>query len=148
MNALRSDLARCLEFFGSERWRERKDGTVFWAVAVLDAVRDETGQVIGFAKVTRDITERRAAQEALRKAAREFQLLVQSVKDYAIYMLDLEGRISNWNSGAQNIKGYRADEVIGYLRPSLAWFKVPRRVEFVEAIPRSPSGKALRRLLR
>jgi PAS domain S-box-containing protein len=99
--------------FEDEGWRERKDGTVFWAVAVLDAIRDETGQLIGFAKVTRDITERRAAQEALRKAAREFQLLVQSVKDYAIYMLDLEGRISNWNSGAQNIKGYRADEVIG-----------------------------------
>ena len=99
--------------FEDEGWRERKDGTLFWAVAVLDAVRDETGQLIGFAKVTRDITERRAAQEALRKAAREFQLLVQGVKDYAIFMLDLEGRISNWNSGAQNIKGYRADEVIG-----------------------------------
>jgi PAS domain S-box-containing protein len=99
--------------FEDEGWRERKDGTVFWALAVLDAVRDETGQLIGFAKVTRDITERRAAQEALRKAAQQFQQLVQGVKDYAIYMLDLEGRISNWNSGAQSIKGYRADEVIG-----------------------------------
>jgi PAS domain S-box-containing protein len=99
--------------FEDEGWRERKDGTVFWALAVLDAVRDETGQLIGFAKVTRDITERRAAQEALRKAAQQFQQLVQGVKDYAIYMLDLEGRISSWNSGAQSIKGYRADEVIG-----------------------------------
>jgi PAS domain S-box-containing protein len=99
--------------FEDEGWRERKDGTAFWAVAVLDAVRDETGRVIGFAKVTRDITERRAAQEALRKSVREFQLLIQGVKDYAIYMLDPGGRITSWNSGAHNIKGYRADEVIG-----------------------------------
>jgi PAS domain S-box-containing protein len=99
--------------FEDEGWRERKDGTAFWAVAVLDAVRDETGRVIGFAKVTRDITERRAAQEALRKSLREFQLLIQGVKDYAIYMLDPGGRITSWNSGAHNIKGYRADEVIG-----------------------------------
>ena len=99
--------------FEDEGLRERKDGTTFWVVAVLDAVRDETGQLIGFAKVTRDITERRDAQEALRKSAREFQLLVQGVKDYAVYMLDPSGRITTWNSGAQNIKGYPADEVIG-----------------------------------
>jgi PAS domain S-box-containing protein len=99
--------------FEDEGWRVRKDGTTFWAVAVLDAVRDENGRVIGFAKVTRDITDRRAVQEALRKSVREFQLLIQGVKDYAIYMLDPDGRITSWNSGAQNIKGYSADEVIG-----------------------------------
>jgi PAS domain S-box-containing protein len=99
--------------FEDEGWRVRKDGTSFWATAVLDAVRDEGGEVIGFAKVTRDITDRKAAQDALRKSAREFQLLIQGVKDYAIYMLDREGHITNWNSGAESIKGYRADEVIG-----------------------------------
>jgi PAS domain S-box-containing protein len=99
--------------FEGEGWRQRKDGTTFWALAVLDAVRDETGQLIGYAKVTRDITDRRAAQEALRKSVREFQLLIQGVRDYAIYMLDPSGCITNWNSGAQNIKGYRADEVVG-----------------------------------
>jgi PAS domain S-box-containing protein len=99
--------------FEDEGWRERKDGTAFWAVAVLDAVRDESGQVIGFAKVTRDITERRAAQEALRKSAREFELLIQGVKDYAIFMLDPSGHITTWNSGAANIKGCSAEEAIG-----------------------------------
>ncbi|WP_211259589.1 PAS domain-containing protein, partial [Belnapia moabensis] len=97
----------------SEGWRVRKDGTRFWALAVLDAVRDRDGQVIGFAKVTRDMTERRAAQQALVQSERRFRLLVHGVTDYAIFMLDPEGRVAEWNSGARRIKGYETREIIG-----------------------------------
>ncbi|MBO9560438.1 MAG: PAS domain S-box protein [Caulobacter sp.] len=98
--------------FESEGWRVRKDGTRFWASVVIDPVIDG-GELIGYAKITRDISERRAADEALRESERRFQILVQGVKDYAIYMLDPDGIITNWNAGAQAIKGYTADEVIG-----------------------------------
>jgi PAS domain S-box-containing protein len=99
--------------FEDESWRLRKDGSRFWAVAVLEAVHDETGRLIGFAKITRDITERRNAREALRESERRFRILIDGVVDYAIYMIDPEGRITNWNAGAQRIKGYSADEIIG-----------------------------------
>jgi PAS domain S-box-containing protein len=107
------DTARRTGRFEDEGWRLRKDGSHFWALAVLDAVRDEHGQVIGFAKITRDMTEWRDAQEALRESERRFRMLINSVIDYAIFMLDLEGRVTNWNSGAQRIKGYTAAEIIG-----------------------------------
>jgi len=99
--------------FESEGWRVRKDGSRFWALAGLDAGRDKDGRVIGFAKVTRDVTERRAAQQALAESERRFRLLVQGVTDYAIFMLDPEGRVAEWNSGARRIKGYEAQEIMG-----------------------------------
>lgn len=99
--------------FQDEGWRIRKDGERFWAWVVIDAVRDDDGQIVGFAKITRDLTERRAAEQALIDSERQFRLLVDGVTDYAIYMLDPDGRVTNWNSGAQRIKGYAADEVIG-----------------------------------
>jgi PAS domain S-box-containing protein len=99
--------------FEQEGWRLRKDGTRFWALAVLDAIHDDNGELVGFAKITRDMTERRAAQEALEESERRFRLLVQSVIDYAIFMLDPDGRVTNWNSGAQRMKGYRAEEIVG-----------------------------------
>src|SRR5829696_3789724 len=80
--------------FESEGWRVRKDGSRFWAAALLHSIRDEAGEFVGFAKITRDITERRAEREGLRESERRFRLLVQSVVDYAIYMLDTEGYIS------------------------------------------------------
>lgn len=99
--------------FESEGWRIRKDGTRFWANAVIDAIRASDGRLLGFAKVTRDITERQAAEEALRQSEQQFRLLVQGVTDYAIYMLDPTGHVTNWNAGAQRIKGYTKDEVVG-----------------------------------
>jgi PAS domain S-box-containing protein len=99
--------------FEGEGWRVRKDGTRFWASVVIDAIRDDAGNLLGFAKVTRDITERKAAQEALQESEQRFRLLVQGVTDYAIYMLSPAGEITNWNAGAQRITGYTADEVVG-----------------------------------
>jgi PAS domain S-box-containing protein len=99
--------------FEAEGWRLRKDGTRFWANVVVVPIRDATGRHIGFAKITRDLSERREAEEALRRSEERFRLLVQGVTDYAIYMLDPEGRVSSWNAGAERFKGYRADEIIG-----------------------------------
>jgi PAS domain S-box-containing protein len=99
--------------FEDEGWRVRKDGSRFWALAVLDAIRDADGNLVGFAKITRDMTERRAAAEALAESERRFRLLVTSVVDYALFMLNREGYVTNWNPGAQRIKGYTPDEIIG-----------------------------------
>ena len=99
--------------FESEGWRARKDGTRFWTHVVIDPVYGEAGNVIGYAKITRDISDRRLVDEALLAAERRFRLLVQSVRDYAIYMLDPDGKVTNWNAGAEAIKGYTADEIVG-----------------------------------
>jgi PAS domain S-box-containing protein len=96
-----------------EGWRLRKDGTRFWANVVITALRDEAGTLVGFAKVTRDLTERRRSEELLRQSEERFRLLVQSVRDYAIFMLDPRGRIVSWNAGAERINGYTPEEVIG-----------------------------------
>jgi PAS domain S-box-containing protein len=99
--------------FESEGWRVRKDGTRFWAYVVIDPIRHASGELLGFAKITRDLTERRAAEETLRRSQEQFRLLVQGVSDYAIYMLDPEGHVNSWNLGAQRIKGYQPEEIIG-----------------------------------
>jgi PAS domain S-box-containing protein len=96
-----------------EGWRLRKDGTRFWANVLITALRDDDGKLLGFGKVTRDLSARRAAEESLRESEERFRLLVQSVQDYAIFLLDPAGLIATWNEGAQRIKGYNADEVIG-----------------------------------
>ncbi|WP_298258574.1 PAS domain-containing sensor histidine kinase [Bradyrhizobium sp.] len=99
--------------FESEGWRVRKDGTKFWALAIIDPIRDNAGDLIGFAKITRDLTERRKAEATLRNSQEQFRLLVQGVTDYAIFMLSPEGCVSSWNPGAQRIKGYSPEEIIG-----------------------------------
>jgi PAS domain S-box-containing protein len=105
--------ARANGHFELEGWRARKDGSRFWALTVIEAVRDETGQLVGFAEITRDITERYQAQQAFMESERRFRMLVQGVIDYAMYMLDPSGIIVNWNQGGQRIKGYTAEEVLG-----------------------------------
>jgi PAS domain S-box-containing protein len=99
--------------YEEEGWRVRKDGSLFWANVVITALRDENGAITGFGKVTRDLTERREHMEALRQSEEQLRLLIEGVRDYAIYMLDPEGVIKSWNGGAQLIKGYAAHEVIG-----------------------------------
>jgi PAS domain S-box-containing protein len=98
--------------FEAEGWRLRKDGTRFLASIVIDAIYEQ-GELIGFAKITRDITERAMAAEALKESERHFRLLVSGVTDYALYMLDPDGMVTNWNTGGQRIKGYRPEEIIG-----------------------------------
>jgi hypothetical protein len=99
--------------FEDEGWRVRKDGSQFWANIVITAIRDGAGQLVGFAKVTRDLTERKLAEELRRVQEEPFGLLVSSVKDYALLILDRDSIVTTWNAGAERIKGYRADEVIG-----------------------------------
>ena len=107
------EIARREGKFEGEGWRVRKDGSRFWASVVLDAIKADNGKLVGFAKITRDMTDKREAQQALLEAERGFRLLVQGVTDYAIYMLDPQGRVTNWNPGAQRIKGYTPQEIIG-----------------------------------
>ena len=117
--------------FESEGWRVRRDGSQFWAMAVIDAVRDHDGKLIGFAKVTRDMTERRFEQNRLLESERQFRHLVQSVVDYAIFRLDKDGVVATWNSGAERIKGYSSDEIIG--RHFSVFYTEEDRVEGIPA---------------
>ncbi len=99
--------------FEDEGWRVRKDGSRFWANVVITALRDASGELTGFAKITRDLTERRLHEERLRASEARLRLLIESVQDYAIFMLDPDGTVRGWNSGAQAIKGYQAHEIVG-----------------------------------
>jgi PAS domain S-box-containing protein len=95
--------------FEDEGWRVRKDGTRFWANVVLTAQRDPRGRLLGFSKVTRDLSERRQAEEMQQR----YRQMVDAVYDYEIILLDPEGKVLTWNAGAEKLKGYRAEEVIG-----------------------------------
>lgn len=106
-------IARKTGRYEEEGWRVRKDGTRFWANIVITRITDARRRVIGFSKVTRDLTARREVEQRLRESEERFRLLVEGVKDYAIYMLDPRGHIASWNQGAERIKGYRAPEVLG-----------------------------------
>src|SRR6201995_4641310 len=99
--------------FSAEGWRVRKDGSRFWALVVIDAVRDESGELIGFAKITRDTTERQAAHESLLQSEGRYRQLIEAVIDYAIFQLDPTGHVATWNPGAQHIKGYAPEYIIG-----------------------------------
>jgi PAS domain S-box-containing protein len=99
--------------FEDEGWRVRKDGTTFWSNVIITAIRNDAGILTGFAKITRDLTAQREYVEALRQSEERFRLLVDNVKDYAIFMLDPEGYVVSWNTGAARIKGYKREEIVG-----------------------------------
>ncbi len=116
------ELKEALEhgYYEEEGWRVRKDGSLFWAAVVINCLRDDSGNHLGFAKVTRDLSEKKKAElalthstKALERSEETFDLIVGSIKDYAILILSPEGQIMTWNEGAQRIKGYQADEIIG-----------------------------------
>jgi PAS domain S-box-containing protein len=119
--------------FEDEGWRVRRNGERFWASIVISALRDEAGELVGFAKVTRDLTERRQQEERLRATEERFRLLVHSVRDYAIFMLDPLGHVMTWNDGAQRIKGYAADEIVGR-HFSVFYPPEPRAAKFPEQV--------------
>ena len=101
------------DFFENEGWRLRKDGSRFWAHVVINPIRDVSGELVGFSKVTRDLSKQESASAALKQIDYQFKLLVQGATDCAIYMLDLEGRVISWNLGAEKIKGYASHEIVG-----------------------------------
>ena len=99
--------------YEKEGWRIRKDGTRFWADVVITPVRGAGAEAAGFVKVTRDLTERKVAQENLRQSRERSRLLVENLRDYAIFFVDLSGNVRSWNSGAERMTGYRSDQIVG-----------------------------------
>jgi PAS domain S-box-containing protein len=115
----------------------RKDGSRFPAVVSVTALRNEDSRIIGYLLIGTDNTARKQVEEQLRWTEESFRLMVESVTDCAIVMLDPEGRVVSWNSGAQRIKGYSSEEIIGrhlslfYLREDIDSGKPQRDLEIV-----------------
>lgn len=107
------DLAKARGTYVEEGWRIRNDGSKFWAHVELTAIREKRGELHGFLQVMRDLTEQHEARAILRQSEDRFRRLVEGVQEYAIFMLDPKGNVATWNRGAQRMKGYRAEEIIG-----------------------------------
>ena len=91
----------------------RKDGTRFPAIVSVTALRDDQQSIIGYLLIGTDNSARKHAEEKLRWTEESFRLMVESVSDYAIVMLDPGGLVVSWNTGAQRIKGFQAEEIVG-----------------------------------
>src|SRR5688572_7606409 len=91
----------------------RKDGSRFPAIVSVTALRDDQSAIIGYLLIGTDNSARKHVEEKLRWTEESFRLMVESVTDYAIVMLDPEGLVVSWNTGAQRIKGFHADEIVG-----------------------------------
>ncbi len=107
------EVAQSTGRFEDEGWRLRKDGSRFWANIVFTRIDHPDGTLRGFAKITRDLTERRAHEQDLARSEERFRLMVDHVRDYAIFMLDSNACVASWNKGAQEIKGYLHEEIVG-----------------------------------
>ncbi len=110
------ELRRATELgrYEDEGWRVRQDGSLFWANVIITAIRDGRGALLGFSKVTRDLTERREHEEQLRQREEDFRMLVEGVHGHAMFLVDADGRIQTWNAGAQRLMGYEASQVVGH----------------------------------
>jgi PAS domain S-box-containing protein len=93
----------------------RLDGTVIWIAENARAVRDPRGKLLYYEGFVEDITQRKKAESALRESEERLRLVIEGVKDYAIFMLDTEGYVASWNSGAKRILGYSESEIVGKL---------------------------------
>src|SRR5437660_4871383 len=91
----------------------RKDGSRFPAIVSVTALRDAAGGIIGYLLIGTDNSARKQVEEKLRWTEEGFRLMVESVTDCAIVMLDSDGDVVSWNTGAERIKGYRAEEIVG-----------------------------------
>ncbi|QRN93208.1 PAS domain S-box protein [Archangium violaceum] len=96
-----------------EGWLVRKGGEDFWGLLTISAVEDEGGRLRGFSILARDVTQRKRTEQELRRSEEYFRLLIGSVQDYGVFMLSTRGTVESWNQGAQRLKGYRAQEIIG-----------------------------------
>src|SRR3954467_7185422 len=89
------------------------DGSRFHTDGIVTVMRDPDGSAIAFSKVMHDVTAQHEASEALRISEQQYRLLVESVSDHAIFMLDVAGRVVSWTPAAERLLGYSADEIIG-----------------------------------
>jgi PAS domain S-box-containing protein len=105
--------ARMRGRFAEECVRVRRDGSHFWADVVITPLYERDGTLRGFGKIMRDSTAQRTAHEQLQRSEERFRSLVEAARDYAIYMLDEQGRVATWNPGAERTHGFRAEEIIG-----------------------------------
>ena len=99
--------------FSHEERIIRPDGTIRHLHSVGEVVRNEDGAAVRMLGICLDVTERKQAERALQDSEQNYRLLLRGARDYAIYMLDVQGRVRSWNDGAQRLQGYHADEIIG-----------------------------------